>query len=117
MIRVWSHLEISQGRDVATVSLAGKEPYSRSENDTDLCFFVQKPSINLRSAYLKQTIATFSGLMDRKFVVANFRKLLSRTVVCSEHEVWLPEDRCLLSRMYVLRARVFWHEEIAKPIG
>jgi len=32
----------------------------------------------------------------------------------SFHAIRLSEDRPLLSRMYVRRVRVFWHEEIAQ---
>jgi hypothetical protein len=33
------------------------------------------------------------------------------------NELWSPEARGVLSRMYVRQTRVFWHEEIAEPIG
>ena len=40
--------------------------------------------------------------------------IFGQVVVCSRYELWLPEDHGVLSRVYVSRTRVCWHEEIAK---
>ena len=44
------------------------------------------------------------------------RRASVRLMLFSIYEVWLPDDD-LLSRVYVRRTCVFWHEEIAEPIG
>jgi hypothetical protein len=60
-----------------------------------------------------------SFLTDRK-LQTDFPSILHlRTVVCSKHELLLPDGHDLLSRVYVSRTHVFWREreEITKPIG
>jgi len=55
-----------------------------------------------------------SYAQDTAGFITAFYMLRHRTVLHFIHAIWLSEDRPLLSRMYVRRVRVFWHEEIAQ---